>query len=648
MTGLEEWALKRIMGLLIAALLALGWAAAAEGEAAWAEPPVPEVADGVLPGQATAEKPLPISKLYFPDPAFRAVVRRDLDADGDGKLSPSEADAVAVIDVSGRGVASLEGVGFFKNLEYLYAADNHLAALYLEGNPRLAELDVSRNCLSELDLSANGELRRVSAPGNGLVRIDVADCAALQALDVSGNDLVKLDVSHNPGLSELDCSGNRLNALEVSKNPELRALAADGNGLASLNVSKCPLLEVLSVSGNGLARLSVQGNPGLTRLNVAHNALNALDVSANPALVELCCNGNALKALDIGACGQLTCLLCGDNQIKALNVLNNPLLTRLECQNNRLASMDFGALSGLSTLLCHGNDAGLLDAAGWSPALREIAVNEALRQVGADRVAWSDSAEVRLSLPLTATLMDGSRILYGGEYIFDNLNVSTRRADYPGLSDAEYANFRVVATSGMGVNALYRSSSPIRTLLQRNREADAAARAAGVRTVLNLSEDAGEYQRMGGYAQSYYSGLNIYARRISGTLTSSDSGRGYADGFRYMIAHPGPYLVHCAYGKDRTGFACAVLECLMGGTIGEVVADYMLTYCNYYGVRPGTEVYDYIADHSIVRQLRSTLKVGDVRDPAADLSGGAANYLRRIGMTVEEIEALKACLRGSY
>ena len=39
-------------------------------------------------------------------------------------------------------------------------------------------------------------------------------------------------------------------------------------------------------------------------------------------------------------------------------------------------------------------------------------------------------------------------------------------------------------------------------------------------------------------------------------------------------------------GKDRTGYVCALLEGLCGATYDEIVADYLITYDNYYQITP--------------------------------------------------------------
>lgn len=80
----------------------------------------------------------------------------------------------------------------------------------------------------------------------------------------------------------------------------------------------------------------------------------------------------------------------------------------------------------------------------------------------------------------------------------------------------------------------------------------------------------------------------------------------------------------------------------MGATYEEVVADYMVTYYNYYGVEPGTEKYTAIAESNIIKALTQAFGVEDLT--AADLKAEATEYLTAIGLTGEEIAALSANL----
>lgn len=109
-----------------------------------------------------------------------------------------------------------------------------------------------------------------------------------------------------------------------------------------------------------------------------------------------------------------------------------------------------------------------------------------------------------------------------------------------------------------------------------------------------------------------------------------------------MADDPGIYLIHCKEGKDRAGFVCAVLECLMGASAAEVVEDYMETFFNYYGVGKGSYEYDAIAQGNIIKTLKTAFGISDLND--ADLAACAQDYLLSIGMSSDEISRLKANL----
>ena len=220
--------------------------------------------------------------------------------------------------------------------------------------------------------------------------------------------------------------------------------------------------------------------------------------------------------------------------------------------------------------------------------------------------------------------------------------MSNNRADYPNLTDAQYANFRNIATTGMGANVLYRASSPIDPQYNRNHEADAAACAAGINTVLNLSDSESAMKGFEDYDQTYYSTLDVIPLDLILDFQSPFFREGLVRGFRFLADHEGPYLIHCTMGKDRAGFVSAILECLMGASADEVVADYMVSYYNYYGIGSDSPQYEAIADSNIRKSLAESFGVEDISK--ADLAACANAYLLDIGMTQAEIDALKARL----
>ena len=190
----------------------------------------------------------------------------------------------------------------------------------------------------------------------------------------------------------------------------------------------------------------------------------------------------------------------------------------------------------------------------------------------------------------------------------------------------------------MGTNKLYRSSSPINPDLGRNTCADKAAKDAGIITVVNLADHSNTYA---GTENSYYSTCQVAYVNLGTDFLSKSTLSGIAEGMRFIINNDGPYLIHCNEGKDRAGFVSALLECLMGATMDEVIDDYMVTYYNYYGVEKGSENYNAVVNNNLIKVLETTFKVADVYK--ANLAAEAEDFLvEDAGLTAAEVAALKA------
>ena len=253
---------------------------------------------------------------------------------------------------------------------------------------------------------------------------------------------------------------------------------------------------------------------------------------------------------------------------------------------------------------------------------------------------WHLNAGVPSPIPVTITMKEQGG--YYEEYVMHQMVRSEAREDYPHLSDEAFANFREVATTGMAEGRLYRSSSPVNPEISRNLPADRAAQAAGVKTFINLADNEEVMRAYPGFTDSYYSTQTILPLNLGVDFTAADFRAGLAAGVRFIAAHEGPYLVHCNEGKDRAGFVSAILECLMGASAEEVTADYMVTFYNYYNVEPGTAQYDVIAASNIRKSLATAFGIADIDQ--ADLTAEAEQYLLEIGVSAEDIAAVRAHL----
>ena len=245
--------------------------------------------------------------------------------------------------------------------------------------------------------------------------------------------------------------------------------------------------------------------------------------------------------------------------------------------------------------------------------------------------------------PVEVTITMAEQGGYYDAWVMHQLARSQNREDYPELTDAEYANFRMVTTTGIGEGKLYRSSSPVNPEINRNKEADAAAKEAGVKTFINLADNEEVMRGYEGFAESYYAGQKIIALNLGVDFSADDFKAGLANGIRFIAENEAPFLVHCNEGKDRAGFVSAMLECLMGATADEVVADYMVTYYNYYAVKPEGDRYPVIANSNIKKSLAAAFGVADIMD--VDLAAAAEQYLLDIGVSAEDIAKVKENLK---
>ncbi|WP_407543361.1 tyrosine-protein phosphatase (plasmid) [Deinococcus radiomollis] len=127
-----------------------------------------------------------------------------------------------------------------------------------------------------------------------------------------------------------------------------------------------------------------------------------------------------------------------------------------------------------------------------------------------------------------------------------------------------------------------------------------------------------------------------------------DSGNHFATVFGAMLdAPPGPVLVHCHVGKDRTGLVVALALELAGVARGVIAADYAETDRHMQGVY--STMLARQGDPQKRRQLAAFLvsREGDILSALEYLDttwGGTAAYLEAFGLTRDEQRRLIARL----
>ena len=245
-----------------------------------------------------------------------------------------------------------------------------------------------------------------------------------------------------------------------------------------------------------------------------------------------------------------------------------------------------------------------------------------------------------------------------------------------GETAEEYANFRMIATTGIASGVLYRSSNPLNCVNNAGRYsvADSLARAVGIKTEIDLAdtpEKLDVYMASGGYASSYCPSLYANGQTIACGMMANT----FCDDFktrlgtaaRFIIAHEPPYLIHCNEGKDRCGFVSMLLEALMGADVEELRRDYMLTMINFYKIEDNGESYQLRQSLSNDRMIWlmcneealqnytaidwNTIDVSNidwaglgfyqVNLQGPTLQNAAIKYLKECGLSDDEIQSLK-------
>lgn len=219
------------------------------------------------------------------------------------------------------------------------------------------------------------------------------------------------------------------------------------------------------------------------------------------------------------------------------------------------------------------------------------------------------------------------------------------REDYPSFSDAKFANARAVCAGNIASDILHRSSSPFCNDINRASYVSAYMEHEAVKTVLNLADTEEKMQSydMPPYSRLLWESNGVILCPLKADPTADDYNKRLIEALKVLPSHPAPYIVHCMEGKDRTGYVCALLEGLCGATYEEIVADYLLTYDNYYRITP--ERAPDLCNTLVSLRLNTCLMYyADVADEAqlknVDYAKAFANYLLSHGMSQQQIDAL--------
>ena len=222
------------------------------------------------------------------------------------------------------------------------------------------------------------------------------------------------------------------------------------------------------------------------------------------------------------------------------------------------------------------------------------------------------------------------------------------RSDYP-ISDDEFANARAVSAGLIAKGVLHRSSSPFCNDINRAYYVSEILEREKVKTVLNLADTEEKMLTydMPPYSRKLWEEGDVILCPLKADPTADDYNKRLIEALKELQLRPAPYVVHCMEGKDRTGYVCALLEGLCGATYDEIVADYLITYDNYYQINPVNS--RDLCNTLVSLRLNTCLMYyagvdNEEQLPNVDYAKAFSNYLLSHGMSQQQLDALVQAL----
>ena len=219
-----------------------------------------------------------------------AILENNVDANGDGEVSFTEALLVDSLDLDSSQISSVSGLEKFENLKILNFNSNSLISFPNMMLLSLEELYLSFNQLSNIEVSGYKNLKHLSLEKNiGISSLKLEELQALESLNIKGTSLNVVDLT---GLGNLKSFGADLNidtlkshsgyiitmstlwqfeyvkVLDISNHPTQTQLYFTNfsNGFDFLIAENCPALETVEILNSNLNGISLKNSNSLKNL----------------------------------------------------------------------------------------------------------------------------------------------------------------------------------------------------------------------------------------------------------------------------------------------------------------------------------------------------------------------------------------------
>jgi len=266
----------------------------------------------------TGDKPI-----EFKDKTFEEIVR-SLIKKPEGNIYKFDVQEVFSLDLSGKGITSVDELKYFENLTYLDLRNNNisdlsalenlkgLTALFVKGNnssldaitpilmfyEKIKQTDISFDI--KLDSNLETAIRKAIKKEDKNDKIEPKDLRGINEFNATDKKILSIEgLNYMVSLKKLDLSNNSILDIKPLKNlTKIESLKLNNNGISDISIlSKFQKMTVLEVSNNKIKDLSpLKELKSLNVLKLSANAItNASPISGLINLRELYINNNRLK-----------------------------------------------------------------------------------------------------------------------------------------------------------------------------------------------------------------------------------------------------------------------------------------------------------------------------------------------------------------
>ncbi|AYB44271.1 leucine-rich repeat protein [Paenibacillus lautus] len=284
-----------------------------------------------LPGVASMEQAS--QEVSFQDEQLEQAIKQILKKDENAAVTQKDMESLTLLDLSRRGIKSIQGLQYASNVKYVDLSDNEIDDITpLKSLTKIRELDISSNQIASIeDLSAMTDLGMLIVSQNQISSLDVIkQLRSLHTFEANDNQISDITaLSMATELTWLQLNGNQIAKIQpLSKLTKLKNLELASNRFSDLSPLKTlsKSLTSLNIGSNGISDLrALEGMTQMIALSAENNQIKKLDpLKKMSNLSSLNLNSNLVYNLEpLKSLSKLHYLYLADNRVWNLDPIRN-------------------------------------------------------------------------------------------------------------------------------------------------------------------------------------------------------------------------------------------------------------------------------------------------------------------------------------